>query len=171
VGGFQHVPNVDAVLWFTAEVWGKVHERLPELEFHIVGSKMPAEVEALARVPGVVIEGFVESLEPFLDGCRLAVAPLRYGAGVKGKVNSSMAHGQPVVMTSVAAEGMFLQHGIHGLIADEPVQFADEIVRLYQDEELWTAISDAGLRNVEENFSMQTALDALRSILPAPRVS
>jgi O-antigen biosynthesis protein len=165
VGGFQHVPNVDAVMWFVSAVWGQIRASLPDLQFHIVGSKMPAEVRELAQVPGVVIEGFVESIDPFLDGCRMAVAPLRYGAGVKGKVNSSMAHGQPVVMTSVAAEGMFLEHGVHGLIADSPTDFAEQVIRLYQDEALWLQISDAGLQNVEENFSMQAARDALRKLL------
>ncbi len=165
VGGFQHVPNVDAVMWFVSEVWERIRAELPELQFHIVGSKMPAEVRELDSVPGVVIEGFVETIDPFLDGCRIAVAPLRYGAGVKGKVNSSMAHGQPVVMTSVAAEGMFLEHGVHGLIADSPTDFAEQVVRLYADEALWLKISDAGLQNVEENFSMQAARDALRKVL------
>jgi GT2 family glycosyltransferase len=165
VGGFQHVPNVDAVLWFVADVWPQIRASLPELRFHVVGSKMPAEVRELEKVPGVVIEGFVDSIEPFLDGCRMAVAPLRYGAGVKGKVNSSMAHGQPVVMTPVAAEGMFLEHGVHGLIADTADEFAAQVVRLYQDEALWVTISNAGLLNVEQNFSMQAARDALRKLL------
>ncbi|MCB1633459.1 MAG: glycosyltransferase, partial [Xanthomonadales bacterium] len=165
VGGFQHVPNVDAVSWFVDEVWPLVHAELPQMRFRVVGSKMPESIRRLADRPGVVIEGFAEQLEPFLDGCRLAVAPLRYGAGVKGKVNSSMAHGQPVVMTSVAAEGMFLEHGVHGLIADEPTALAAEIVRLYQDPELWLQISDAGLQNVADNFSMEAAQRSLRSIL------
>lgn len=165
VGGFQHTPNVDAVLWFVSEIWPQVHQALPEAKFLIVGSRMPAEVEELGKQSGVVARGFVEELDPLLDGCRIAVAPLRYGAGVKGKVNSSMAHGQPVVMTQIAAEGMHLESGKHGLISDDPGEFAEAVIKLYTDPELWQVISDGGIANVRENFSLESALAALRGIL------
>src|SRR3546814_5574803 len=73
-----------------------------------------------------------------MDGCRVAVAPLRYGAGVKGKVNLSMAHGQPVVSTPCAVEGMHLRDGHDVLVADDAAAFADAVVRLHEDEALWT---------------------------------
>ncbi len=165
VGGFQHTPNVDAVLWFVSEIWPRVHQVLPRAEFLIVGSRMPAEVEELGKHAGVVARGFVEELDPLLDGCRIAVAPLRYGAGVKGKVNSSMAHGQPVVMTKIAAEGMHLENGTHGLITDDPGEYAEAVIKLYTDPELWQRISDGGIANVTENFSLKSALTALRGIL------
>jgi len=112
----------------------------------------------------VVFHGFVESLEPFLNDCRLAVAPLRYGAGVKGKVNMSMAHGQPVVATPMAAEGMFAEHGRELLIAEDAEAFAREVVRLYQDEELWNRLSDASVQNVEDHFSLAAARDSLTTL-------
>ncbi len=165
VGGFQHTPNVDAVQWFVDAVWPRVHHALPQARFHIVGSRMPKSIEELGQRPGVIARGFVEELTPLLDGCRIAVAPLRYGAGVKGKVNSSMAHGQPVVMTQIAAEGMHLENGKHGLISDDPVEFADAVIQLYSDPELWLQISDGGIANVTENFSLESAKAALRKIL------
>ena len=76
-------------------------------------------------------------MAPFFNGCRLSVAPLRYGAGVKGKVNQSLAYGLPVVVTTPAAEGMYLVDGESALIADEPAEFAAAIVRLYRDPVLW----------------------------------
>jgi glycosyltransferase involved in cell wall biosynthesis len=163
VGGYQHPPNIDAAKWFVNEVWPLVHEHLPDIKFHLIGSQAPKQVKALAG-DGVVFHGYVESLEPFLDGCRLAVAPLRYGAGVKGKVNMSMAHGQPMVITSAAAEGLFGEHEKEYLLADDAEAFAREIVRLYQDEALWNRLSDASIRNVEAHFSVAAArknLDAL----------
>ncbi|MDX1380232.1 MAG: glycosyltransferase, partial [Xanthomonadales bacterium] len=82
VGGYQHPPNVDAAGWFVGEIWPRVREQLPGVSFHLVGSKAPERVRALGDADGVTFHGFVEDLAPFLDGCRLAVAPLRYGAGV-----------------------------------------------------------------------------------------
>lgn len=164
VGGFQHQPNVDAMHWFVAEVWPLIAARLPGVRFHIVGSRMPESVLALAS-DRVVVAGFAQTLDPYLDGCRLSVAPLRYGAGVKGKVNQSMAHGQPVVATALAAEGMFLNHEQDVLIADGAVDFAEQVVRLYQDQTLWQRLSAAGLANIEEHFSFAAARQALRGIL------
>jgi GT2 family glycosyltransferase/glycosyltransferase involved in cell wall biosynthesis len=166
VGGFQHPPNVDAVRWFLEAVWPRVEAALPEARFHVVGSRMPDALGALAD-DRVEVHGFVENLDRFLDGCRLSVAPLRYGAGVKGKVNSAMAHGQPVVATSIAVEGMHVVAGDDVLVADDPAAFADAIVRAYTDEALWAKLSANGLANVERHFSFDAAREALSRILPA----
>ena len=112
----------------------------------------------------MVFHGFVQSLEPFLSGCRLAVAPLRYGAGVKGKVNMSMARGQPVVATPAAVEGMFAEHERELLVAQDAESFAREVVRLYQDEDLWNRLSDESVQNVEEHFSLAAARASLSAL-------
>lgn len=164
VGGFQHQPNVDAVLWFVREIWPRVRAELGDVQFHVVGSKLPEEIAALAG-HGVIVHGFVEDIEPFLDGCRLSVAPLRYGAGVKGKVNQSMAYGQPVVATPIAVEGMEIHAGSEALVAADAESFAAAVVRLYRDPELWLRLSDAGLANIERHFSFEAARVALRQIL------
>lgn len=163
VGGYQHPPNIDAATWFVNDIWPLVRERLPGTRFHLVGSKAPEEVRALAG-DGVVFHGFVPSLDPFLDRCRLAVAPLRYGAGVKGKVNHSMAHGQPVVATPAAVEGMHAEHQRDILVADSAAAFAQAVVRLYEDEELWMRLSDAGLENVRRHFSMEAAMASIQAL-------
>jgi len=92
-----------------------------------------------------------------MDGARIAIAPLRFGAGVKGKINLSMAHGQPVVGTTCAVEGMHLHPGQDVLVADDAVGFADAVIRLYQDPQLWQQLSDAGLANVAQHFSLDAA--------------
>jgi GT2 family glycosyltransferase/glycosyltransferase involved in cell wall biosynthesis len=165
VGGFQHPPNVDAVRWFLAEVWPRAESALPGARFHMVGSRMPDELRALADAR-VEVHGFVEDLGRFLDGCRLSVAPLRYGAGVKGKVNMAMAHGQPVVATPMAVEGMHVVAGEDVLVESDPAAFADAIVRAYSDEALWQRLSRNGLANVERHFSFDAARQALARILP-----
>ena len=107
----------------------------------------------------------MEDLEHYLDHCTLAVAPLRYGAGVKGKVNMSMSHGQPVVATPAAIEGLHAEHGREILVAETEQAFADEVIRLYRDESLWNAISDAAIENVASHFSISAARNSLESLL------
>jgi len=165
VGGYQHPPNVDAAIWFAREILPQVRAELPEVVFHLVGSRAPAEVKALGDIPGIEFHGFVTDIEPFLDGCRLAVAPLRYGAGVKGKVNMSMSYGQPVVATPIATEGMFAESGRDVLVAESPQDFANAVVRAYRDEALWLQLSENGLTNVARYFSFESARSAVRQLL------
>ena len=170
VGGFRHPPNVDAVQWFVAEVWPRILAVRPGLQFHCIGGDVPAVIQALANVPGVRIHGHVPDLQPWLDGCRISIAPLRYGAGVKGKVNQAMAHGMPVVATTPAVEGMHLLEGHDVLVADDPQAFADAVLRLDADEALWRRIALHGRDNVARYFSLDAARDVVRDVfLSGPR--
>ena len=164
VGGYQHPPNIDAARWFVGEIWPRIREELPDVTFHLIGSKAPDQVRAL-HGNGVHFHGFVESLEPWLDGCRIAVAPLRYGAGIKGKVNISMSRGQPVVATPSAVEGMFAKAGRDVMVAETAEEFAAAVVRLYRDEELWNRVSANGVENVRRYFSVETARLGLQQLL------
>jgi glycosyltransferase involved in cell wall biosynthesis len=166
VGGYQHPPNIDAAQWFVGSIWPLIREQLPGVEFHLIGSKATDAVRALDG-NGVRFQGFVESMEPWLDNCRLAVAPLRYGAGIKGKVNMSMSHGQPVVATPMAVEGMFAEPGRDVLVAETAEEFAAEVVRVYQDEDLWNLVSASGQENVNRYFSVETARLGLQELLNA----
>ena len=119
----------------------------------------------------MIVHGYVEDAAPFMDGCRLSVAPLRYGAGVKGKVNMAMSYGLPVVATATAVEGMHVRAGAgiadaDVLVADTPADFAAAILRAYGDEKLWNMLSENGLANVSKHFSFEAARTALKSILP-----
>lgn len=169
VGGFQHPPNIDAVLWFVREVFPRVRAQLPDVMFHVIGSKAPRQILDLAH-DGVTVHGFVADIEPFMDGSRLSIAPLRYGAGVKGKINMAMSYGLPVVATTPAAEGMHARNGVDLLVADSPEDFAVAIARAYTDAALWEKLSDNGLANVRAHFSFDAARAALARILP-PRPS
>jgi glycosyltransferase involved in cell wall biosynthesis len=173
IGGFRHMPNVDAIEWFVAEVWPLVRARLPALTLTVVGSLMPDRIKAI-NGPGINNLGYVADVESLIAKARISLAPMRYGAGVKGKVNQAMAHGLPVVATSVAAEGMSLRPGIDLLVADEPLAFADAIVRLYGDEALWQSLAENGRVNVERHFSRANASAVLAGLvglqdLAAPR--
>ncbi len=170
VGGFRHPPNVDAVRWFVEQVFPLVRAAEPGIAFHCIGGHVPPSVQALASQPGVSIHGHVPDIDPYLQGCRVALAPLRYGAGVKGKVNLSMAHGQPVVATPAAVEGMHLRSGHDVLVADSAEAYAEAVIRLYRDEALWQAIAEHGRENVRMHFSLDAARETVRRVfLPARR--
>jgi glycosyltransferase involved in cell wall biosynthesis len=164
VGGFQHPPNSDAVLWYAQEILPLVRERLPGVKTWIVGSKVPPPIRALAT-DDLVVTGYVPDVTPYLSGCRVSIAPLRYGAGVKGKVNSAMSHGLPVVATTTSVEGMHLRHGEDVLVADDPVAFADAIARAYRDEALWQRLSVGGVDNIRRHFSRDVARKAVRGLV------
>ncbi|MGN6113585.1 MAG: glycosyltransferase family 4 protein, partial [Luteimonas sp.] len=165
VGGFRHPPNTDAVLWFAAEVFPRIRAALPGVRFHCIGADAPRGILALGAQPGIVVHGHVPDIDPYMDGCRVAVAPLRYGAGVKGKVNLSMAHGQPVVATPCAVEGMHLADGEDVLVAADAAGFADAVLRLYGDEPLWQRLAAGGLANVARHFSADAARETVRRVL------
>ncbi|HMB38584.1 MAG TPA: glycosyltransferase [Wenzhouxiangellaceae bacterium] len=160
VGGFQHPPNLDAANWLIDEIMPLVLSELPGVTLHVIGSRMPESLQQ-RQTSGIKLHGFVGDIDPYMKGCRISLAPLRYGAGVKGKVNQAMSYGLPVVATSCAAEGMYTEHGVDILMADDASQFAAEIIRLYQDPELWEALAENGRLNVERHFSVAAARQAV----------
>ena len=121
----------------------------------------PPEVAALAT-DRIVVAGLQRDVRPFFDSVKLSVAPLRFGAGVKGKINQSMAFGVPVVATSMAIEGMELTDREDILVADEPEEFARALIELYQSEELWNRISENGVRKTRALYSIEAAREKLK---------
>jgi GT2 family glycosyltransferase len=166
IGGFQHTPNIDAVLYFAREIFPLVHERLPAARFYIIGDKAPPEVINLTS-EHIIVTGLQPDLRPYFDSVKLSVAPLRYGAGVKGKINQSMAFGVPVVATSLAVEGMELTEGEDVLVADLPNEFARAVVELYENEKLWRMLSENGMEKTRSLYSVETAEEILRRIFSA----
>jgi GT2 family glycosyltransferase/glycosyltransferase involved in cell wall biosynthesis len=161
IGGFQHPPNIDAVLFFMEKIYPLVRERLSDAKFYIIGDKTPPEVVALAT-EDVIVTGLQRSVRPFFESVKLSVAPLRWGAGVKGKINQSMGFGVPVVATSLAVEGMELIDHEDILIADEPGDFAHALIELYESEELWNRLSQSGIRKTKACYSVEAARERLR---------
>jgi glycosyltransferase involved in cell wall biosynthesis len=164
VGGFRHPPNIDAVHWYCGTIWPLVHKHLPDVRTLIVGSDMPKNIYHLA-VDGIEVLGHVPAIEPVLARVRVSIAPLRYGAGVKGKVNMSMSHGVPVVATPPATEGAYLVAGENVLVAETAAEFAAALVRLYRDPELWEKLSANGLANIRQHFSPDVARSTLLRLL------
>ena len=164
VGGFQHPPNIDAVQHFVAEVMPRLRPLLPGIRFFVVGSKPTAEIHALAG-DDVIISGFIPDLTSYLNRMRVAVAPLRYGAGVKGKIGTAMAAGLPTVATELGAEGMGLTDGENIFVADDPQLYAEVIARLYKDESLWNHVSRSGIIFSEQAWGLAAGEANLERIL------
>jgi glycosyltransferase involved in cell wall biosynthesis len=143
VGGFAHTPNVDAVLFFTREILPLVKQALPNVTLTIVGAEPPKDIQELGR-DNVVVRGWVPEIAPLLDSHCVSIAPLRFGAGIKGKIGEALAAGLPVVTTSVGAEGMSLEHGTTALIADSATAFAEAVVQLCSDPVLHQRLSESG---------------------------
>jgi glycosyltransferase involved in cell wall biosynthesis len=164
IGGYQHTPNAEAVLYFCREILPTLRQRIPDLRFLILGSRPTPAIQALAS-EHVQVLGFQKDITPYFNACRLMVAPLRFGAGIKGKLGTSFSYGLPVVATSIAAEGMYLQHGREVLIADTAQEFADAVIRLYGDRALWEDMSSAGRQLVRERYSPEVIREGLARVI------
>lgn len=164
IGGFGHPPNVDAVRWIAADILPALRTRLPDIVVHVIGDISDSARTELSG-PGLELHGRVPDLTPFMENTLASVAPLRFGAGVKGKINMAMSYGLPVVATGTAIEGMQLRPGIDMLVAEDPQAFADAVAQLASNENLWTSLSRNGLDNVTKHFSRQAASTILRRVL------
>ncbi len=164
VGGFSHPPNKDAVIWFAGNVWPQVRERTGA-RFIIVGSHPDDEIMALSdEAAGIDVRGYVsdEELAGLYGSCRMAAVPLRYGAGVKGKVIEALYYGLPVVTTSVGAEGIADAQSVME-IADSPDELADTIARLYGDTAALGEMSRRALGYVRRHHSIDAVWDVVKA--------
>jgi glycosyltransferase involved in cell wall biosynthesis len=152
IGGYSHPPNVDAAKWAAQSIMPVLRGKVPGIELLLVGSHMPKEVGSLAA-KDIVPLGYVPSLDSVFSRIRLTIAPLRYGAGLKGKVLESMAAGIPCVMTTVAAEGIDLPAELASLVADEPEALAQRIATLCRDRAKYRRAVEAGKAHVAVNYS------------------
>jgi len=162
VGSFNHPPNIDAMKYFVSDIWSKIKEKIPDVELFIVGSNPTPEIKKMSS-KDVIVTGFVKDLQPFYDECRLMIAPLRYGAGIKGKITQSLAKGLPVITTSVGAEGIDLEDGKNCMIADKAEEFAEKTIMVYNDEKLWLHLSSGGIE-IAQNYSAEKAQACFEAI-------
>lgn len=165
VGTYQHPPNADAAIFFAREVWPLLREGLPGSRFLVAGSAVTPEVAALAAEPGVEVLGFVPDLDALLARVRVSVAPLRYGAGLKGKVASALQAGLPTVATTIAAEGVALTDGHDILIADTPAGMAASVLRLHEDDALWRRLAANGFDFVRREYSLEANEERVAAML------
>jgi glycosyltransferase involved in cell wall biosynthesis/GT2 family glycosyltransferase len=166
VGNFWHAPNVDAVTAFHRDTWPLVRAAVPGIHLTVAGSAPPEEILALAA-DDVTVTGWVPELEPYMAKAMISIAPLRYGAGIKGKIVQAIAAGLPVVTTTIGAEGMGLTDREHLLVADDPADFADAIAQLHSDEELWYRLATEAPKPLAARMGPEAARAGVRRSLRA----
>jgi len=163
-GHFSHQANVDAVEYFVEAVAPRIWADLPDMALTVAGANIPESIEQLASVR-VRVVGWVDDIDALIDRSRILVAPVRFGAGMKGKVARCMARGLPVVTTPIGAEGLHLVSNESALISEDPATFAYQCVRLLTDDAVWRRISDRSQELAARNLKPGDIEPLLRDLL------
>ena len=167
IGNMNHLPNQDAVSWYVTRIHHLVREKQHNCLLHIVGTPVhyiPEWIRENAKNLGVNILGYVKDVRPLFNSVLATVAPLRFGAGVKGKIGQSLAYGVPVVSTAVGAEGMHLT-GLEVGIGRDEREFARVITSLHQNKTYWEMLRTGGQRVIKEKYSKEAAMQGIQKIL------
>ena len=141
IGSYNHPPNIDAVKWLCQEIMPLVWEQQPQIKVTLLGSNLKPEVEALAADSRIAVTGYVADVSSYFLNHKLFVSPLKYGAGMKGKIGQSLEYSLPVISTAIGVEGMNLYSEQHILEANTTQEFAAQILRLHEDVSLWNRLS------------------------------
>ncbi|WP_375328466.1 glycosyltransferase [Microcystis sp. BLCC-F210] len=166
IGSYNHPPNIDAVKWLCLEIMPLVWVSRPDITVNLLGSNLKDEVKELAN-DQVIVTGYVPEVEPYFQKSRIFVAPLRFGAGMKGKIGQSLSLGLPTITTKIGAEGMGLIDHQDVLIADTAEEFAQAVIELYDNMQLWQKLADNSLETIKryQPATVQTNLQTLLSNL------
>jgi glycosyltransferase involved in cell wall biosynthesis len=166
IGSFNHTPNWDGLKWFLTEIYPRVRKVLPGIKVNIVGQNPPTELTKMSKEDsGIVVHGFVEDVEALFASSKVSIAPLRFGAGAKGKVVHALTNSVPVIATTIAVEGMNLDPNVDLVVRDDPDEFADALIELYSHEQIWTNFSERGWLKSQKEYSESAALGAVNSLL------
>lgn len=149
IGSYDHSPNVDAAFWLINEIMPSVWETNPEIRIFLLGNNPTAEMLSHQN-KRIIIPGFIEDVSEYFLKCKIFVAPLRYGAGMKGKMGQSLAYALPIITTDIGAEGMALTHYENVLLASDTITFVKYIIELYKDEELWEKLSKNSIEQIRQ---------------------
>jgi glycosyltransferase involved in cell wall biosynthesis len=163
IGGYNHRPNVQGIVWFVNEVWPLVNEQIRNQGLIIAGSNAPIEVFNLQQ-RNIQVVGWVNDSQALVRRSRLSIAPLLTGAGVKGKIGEALSQGIPVVATSIATEGMHFESNQHGIVADTPSDFANAINALYDSVDQWHLFQRSGLDLIRKHYSIDVAKEKFLEI-------
>ncbi|OAB81521.1 glycosyltransferase family 4 protein [Cochleicola gelatinilyticus] len=156
IGNFLHAPNVDAVLELKNKIWPLIKRELPQATLQVFGAYAPQQIRELNnKKEGFLLKGWAEDAGHVFQSARVCLAPLRFGAGLKGKLLDAMQYGTPSVTTTVGAEGMCGIFPFNGSIKDEPYDFASEAIQLYTEKSKWIRAQKNGFDLIEKRFQKQ----------------
>jgi GT2 family glycosyltransferase len=164
VGAFQHLPNVDAMIYFCREILPLIRVEVPATELVIVGSNPPPSVLDLGEIPGIQVTGFVPDIRPAMSASAVYVVPLRLGVGIRGKILEAWSMALAVVATSIACAGLRYEAGKNLLLADDAALFAGHVVSLLRDPVRRASLGREGRKTVERHYGWETAAHELDSL-------
>jgi sugar transferase (PEP-CTERM/EpsH1 system associated) len=165
IGVMDYLPNVDAMLYFTREVFPLIQKEIADAELFIVGRNPCPKISALRRLRNVTVTGSVEGIEPYLRDAAASVIPLRIARGIQNKILEAMAHGVPVITTSAALEGMEAEPGADVLVGDDPRAFAEMTIAVLKDKALRQKLIGNALALVRKKYSWEQNLAKLNGII------
>ena len=152
IGNLLHAPNVDSVLQLK-KLWPAIKKQLPQAELHIYGAYASQQILQLHNVKeGFIVKGWAPDVEGVMKNYRVQLAPLRFGAGLKGKLLDAMRFGLPSITTAIGAEGMHGEHSFGGIIASSSEDFISTAVKLYSEENLWNQAKQNGYEIIAKRF-------------------
>ncbi len=156
IGNFRHEPNWDSVLYLKHAIWPLIRADLPQAELHIYGAYPPPKATQLHNAKeGFLIKGWAEDANVVMGQARACLAPLRFGAGIKGKLMDAMRQGTPSVTTAIGAEAMCGDLSWGGYIENNAVQFAEAAIKLYSDQSRWREAQTQGFTILKKYFGAQ----------------
>jgi len=154
IGNFKHEPNWNALLYLKAEIWPLIKQKLPEAKMLVYGAYATEKVNQLNdKKDGFLIKGWAENTENIFTNAKVCLAPLQFGAGLKGKLIDAMQYGTPSITTSIGSEAMHKKLPWNGFIADDPKEFASKAVELYTTEKVWINAQQNGIEIINNCFS------------------
>ena len=164
-GAMDYQPNIEAVEWFCQNVWAKIKLRHPDATFTIAGGPDVARIKKLETYEGVSVLGYVDDMAKVLSEANIVVAPLRTARGIQNKVLEALSMAKPVVATSLANEGINAQDDTHLIVADTPIQFANAVNKLLENEERQAGLGRAGRKYVQNHFSWSRSFKTLNNLI------
>lgn len=166
IGNFKHKPNVDAVRYLKSTIWPLIKKEMPDARLHVYGAYATQSIQQLhSEADGFHIQGWIQDKKEAFINARICLAPLRFGAGQKGKLLDAMLFGTPSITSSIGAEGMSNKSDWNGHIEDDPENFATKAIELYQEEELWNTAQQKGFVLINRHFNKAVYEKDLKDIL------
>lgn len=163
MGNGRHAPNVDAVVWLKKEIWPLIREKMPEAKLAIYGAYLPEHIKQMhSEADGFLVKGWAEDAKEVMEQARINLAPLRFGAGIKGKLTDAMLYGTPSITTDIGAEGMHNDQPWNGAIANTAEAFSDAAVALYQNLEAWRQAQQNGCAIINKLYAKESLENTLR---------
>lgn len=166
LGTLHYPPNADGIRWFFNDVFPLVQKHIPDITLTIIGKNPPQDfLELASQNPGVVtVTGYVDDLVPFMEDAALMIVPVRAGGGMRVRILEAFSFAMPVVTTTVGLEGIAAVENRDVLIADTPVEFAEQVVRLMRDVSLQERLAVNGRKLAEEKYDWQVVLNAMETV-------